>query len=74
MGFGLTIAVAFAVAPAAVLAAVVVLHAVNDDVVFVSDAVVGEDVGGGALGSYQLGAYQALKEKGFSPNSIIKKL
>ncbi|ASK77972.1 hypothetical protein CF386_02385 [Paraphotobacterium marinum] len=27
--------------------------------------------GGGALGSYQLGAYQALKEKGFSPNSII---
>ena len=27
--------------------------------------------GGGALGSYQLGAYQALKEKGFAPNSII---
>ncbi|MCG3863566.1 MULTISPECIES: patatin-like phospholipase family protein [unclassified Photobacterium] len=27
--------------------------------------------GGGAFGSYQLGVYQALKEKGFSPNSIV---
>lgn len=27
--------------------------------------------GGGALGSYQLGAFQALNEKGFAPDSII---